>query len=220
MLLSFSLYQQDSRLRAILFTINFKMPPKKQNQKRSDDRRLGRQWDLICKRAENWFKDSNPSVAIMMLQGNQVVFKAPQHMQEFCKNAEVVRIFKDAALQRSLPFVHSASTGQKEETLPNQLELPYDDPASYTWDILVFIVPQILRCLGIKGKSCYTDVNKPTWWPDGLRFCSPNSGKSCYTDVNKPTWWPDGLRFCSPNSDLEARTLKKTQRWRERQTAI
>lgn len=41
--------------------------------------------------------------------------------------------------------------GQKEETLPNQLELPYDDPASYTWDILVFIVPQILRCLGIKG---------------------------------------------------------------------
>lgn len=32
-------------------------------------------------------------------------------MQEFCKNAEVVRIFKDAALQRSLPFVHSASTG-------------------------------------------------------------------------------------------------------------
>ena len=29
MLLSFSLYQQDSRLRAILFTINFKMPPKK-----------------------------------------------------------------------------------------------------------------------------------------------------------------------------------------------
>ena len=29
MLLSFSLYLQDSRLRAILFTINFKMPPKK-----------------------------------------------------------------------------------------------------------------------------------------------------------------------------------------------
>ena len=38
----------------------------------------------------------------------------------------------------------------------------------------------------LSGKNCYTDVNKPTWWPDGLRFCSPNSGKNFYWFLFEP----------------------------------
>ncbi|VDI40105.1 Hypothetical predicted protein [Mytilus galloprovincialis] len=61
------------------------------------------------------------------------------------------------------------------ESEDDTLGMPYADPLLYTWDAMVFLVPALLAKVGIKGKNAYNVNNKPTWWPEQLRFCSPNS---------------------------------------------
>lgn len=145
-------------------------------QEESRKRRLRRQWDLLSQRAEQWFNDAPqaPSLVLLYLKGDQIMYKAPRHMEGFCENPDVLNAFKAAALGRP---VNLQSSTEEVENPSETIEIPYKDAKEYTWDILVFLIPEILRLHGIHGKNGYNIANKPAWWPEGLRFCSPNSSK-------------------------------------------
>lgn len=46
-----------------------------------------------------------------------------------------------------------------------KIELPYKDANKYTWDILVFLIPEILRLHGIHGKMLICLLLFPIFFP-------------------------------------------------------
>lgn len=151
----------------------------------SKKKRLRRQWDLLVKRADAWFKESEqpPNFAMMVLRGDRVEWKAPDHMSAFVDSQTVLDKFKEVALGRL--YMPSQRNDVARETEEEPLALPYAESSMYTWDMLVFLIPAILRRNGIYGKAAYRPENQPSWWPRDVRFSSPNSDTQVFMNDNE-----------------------------------
>ncbi|KAL3888873.1 hypothetical protein ACJMK2_001233 [Sinanodonta woodiana] len=123
----------------------------KQIKEESKRKRLKRQWELLVKRADDWFKESEqpPNFVMMVLRGDRVEWKAPDHMKAFVNSPTVLDKFKQVSLARLYMPIQGKDVARQTE---EPLELPYADSSKYSWDMLVFLIPAILRRNGIYGE--------------------------------------------------------------------
>ncbi|KAL3868427.1 hypothetical protein ACJMK2_041235, partial [Sinanodonta woodiana] len=101
-----------------------------QIKEESKRKRLKRQWELLVKRADDWFKESEqpPNFVMMVLRGDRVEWKAPDHMKAFVNSPTVLDKFKQVSLaQLYMPIQGKDVARQTEEPL----ELPYADSSKY-----------------------------------------------------------------------------------------
>ncbi|KAH3799825.1 hypothetical protein DPMN_153441 [Dreissena polymorpha] len=136
---------------------------RKEVKSESKKKRMKRQHDLLKDRALQWFRDSEPlppSFVMLYLKGGQVLTTAPGHMRAFVENPDVLNSFKECALGRQSQNVTVKTSAAVVEGKP-PIVMPFSNPEQYTWDMLCFIIPQLVS----RESGCvrYTPENKPSW---------------------------------------------------------